>query len=68
MDRQQAQKEKDKMRTLIFLLIIILSICSSNTIYGQSNKLDSLFNELKTAKADTTKIRIRIKIGEEAMI
>ena len=44
------------MKTKIFLLILILSIYSSITLFGQNIKVDSLMISLKSTKNDTARI------------
>ncbi|MFH1320240.1 MAG: tetratricopeptide repeat protein [Bacteroidota bacterium] len=48
----------------IFLLIALNFLYCFQT-YAENTKLDSLLNELKAAKHDTTRIKLNLKIGNE---
>lgn len=54
-----------KLKINLILLFFILSLVSS---YAQRNTIDSLKVALNNARYDSTKVRLRFEIGEEAMI
>lgn len=57
------------IKSIKIIFVFLYLILFKQIYYAQNNKeLDSLKNILKTAKHDTTKIKTRIEIGENAMI
>ena len=55
------------MKTILKYAFIFFGILFSFPIllYGQTNRLDSLNNALKSAKSDTTKLHLLVQLSEE---